>query len=211
MAAPASAAAAPDGAIALRLTGLTPSVEPAVVFASLAELSVGSFSDSCTVDVVEEHKDAYRISYPHIEPDAPAPTPHFSTRTVIRLTEVGAQPHYAGIVVHAWHTHHPTSADATIAALLVERAVSVIATERAWSAALHNNRQIGVATGILIARHDIGPQAAFAMLREVSQDTNTKLRDVAERFIAMAPGSPTAAGWAAKNTPILAAPDRLRC
>ncbi|BDX32784.1 hypothetical protein TUM20985_33310 [Mycobacterium antarcticum] len=211
MAAPDSVAASPDRAIALRLTGLTSSVEPAVVFASLAELSVGSFSDTCTVDVVEEHKDAYRISYPLVESDVSAQTPHFSTRTVIRLTEVGAQPHYAGIVVHAWHTHHPTSADATIAALLVERAVAVIATERSWGAALRSNREIGIAMGILMARHQIGAQAAFAMLREVSQVTNSKLRDVAERFIAMAPGSPTAAGWAAKNTPILAAPDRLRC
>ncbi|MBD3783020.1 MAG: GAF and ANTAR domain-containing protein [Micrococcales bacterium] len=45
--------------------------------------------------------------------------------------------------------------------------------------ALGSNREIGVAVGILMARHRVTREEAFGMLRVVSQDTNRKIRDVA--------------------------------
>lgn len=48
------------------------------------------------------------------------------------------------------------------------------------STALTTSRQIGAAVGILMSLHRITEDAAFALLRDVSQHTNRKLRDVAD-------------------------------
>jgi hypothetical protein len=45
--------------------------------------------------------------------------------------------------------------------------------------ALESNREIGVAMGILMQRHEVSRDEAFAMLRVVSQDSNRKLSAVA--------------------------------
>jgi GAF domain-containing protein len=49
--------------------------------------------------------------------------------------------------------------------------------------ALHNRDLIGQAKGILMARHGIGADAAFDMLRTHSQRTNSKLLAVVERVV----------------------------
>ncbi len=49
--------------------------------------------------------------------------------------------------------------------------------------ALQTNRQIGIAIGILMGRDLITAEQAFRELREVSQATNRKLRDVAQDVI----------------------------
>jgi GAF domain-containing protein len=49
--------------------------------------------------------------------------------------------------------------------------------------ALHNRDLIGQAKGILMYRHGIGPDEAFAILRTQSQRTNSKLLAVAERVV----------------------------
>ena len=49
--------------------------------------------------------------------------------------------------------------------------------------AIASNRDIGVAMGILSARHNIRPQEAFELLRVASQHTNRKLRDLAAEVI----------------------------
>jgi hypothetical protein len=49
--------------------------------------------------------------------------------------------------------------------------------------ALVSNRRISLAMGILMRDQDIDESQAFASLRHVSQDTNRKLRDVAEDVI----------------------------
>jgi AmiR/NasT family two-component response regulator len=51
------------------------------------------------------------------------------------------------------------------------------------TAAVQSNRVIGVALGILVERHDISPETAFAYLRRLSQDNNRKLRDLAEELV----------------------------
>ena len=44
-------------------------------------------------------------------------------------------------------------------------------------------QQIGVAQGILVERHKLTPDQAFALLVRVSQHRNIKLRDLAERLV----------------------------
>jgi len=46
-----------------------------------------------------------------------------------------------------------------------------------------SNRRIGMALGIVMRQHHLGEQEAFDALRRVSQNTNRKLRDVAEDVI----------------------------
>jgi GAF domain-containing protein len=50
--------------------------------------------------------------------------------------------------------------------------------------ALEGRDLIGQAKGILIARHGLSADEAFEALRVCSQNTNTKLRDVAEKLVA---------------------------
>ena len=46
-----------------------------------------------------------------------------------------------------------------------------------------SNRRIGMALGILMNQLDIDDEEAFDVLRRTSQNTNRKLRDVAEDVI----------------------------
>ena len=49
--------------------------------------------------------------------------------------------------------------------------------------ALVSNRRIGMAMGILMERHRVTEEQAFDQLRNLSQQGNIKLRDVAEQLI----------------------------
>jgi AmiR/NasT family two-component response regulator len=49
--------------------------------------------------------------------------------------------------------------------------------------ALETNRDIGAAIGILMYEHKIDREAAWNLLRAVSQRTNHKVRDVAMKVI----------------------------
>jgi hypothetical protein len=51
--------------------------------------------------------------------------------------------------------------------------------------ALTSNRRIGAAIGILMSRHKITYEDGFALLRQASQHSQTKLRDVAEKVLRM--------------------------
>lgn len=48
---------------------------------------------------------------------------------------------------------------------------------------LTSNREIGKAIGMLMARHNITEEQAFSILRRISQDTHTKLVDIAAKFV----------------------------
>jgi GAF domain-containing protein len=56
-------------------------------------------------------------------------------------------------------------------------------TARHLEQALDSNRRVGIAIGILMARHRLDEQAAFALLRTASQHANRKLRVMAEDVI----------------------------
>jgi AmiR/NasT family two-component response regulator len=49
--------------------------------------------------------------------------------------------------------------------------------------ALVSNRRIGMAMGILMERHRLTEEHAFDRLRDLSQRSNVKLRDVAEQVL----------------------------
>jgi ANTAR domain len=49
--------------------------------------------------------------------------------------------------------------------------------------ALQTNRRIGVAIGVLMSRHGLSEDDAFARLARASQLTNRKLRDIAEAVV----------------------------
>jgi GAF domain-containing protein len=57
--------------------------------------------------------------------------------------------------------------------------------------ALTTNRKIGVAVGVLMVRHGVTDEQAFAMLRKASQHLHRKLRDIAD-YVAMAGELPPA-------------------
>lgn len=49
--------------------------------------------------------------------------------------------------------------------------------------ALSSNRRIGAAIGVLMASRQVTSQEAFALLRRASNESNRKLRDVADRVV----------------------------
>lgn len=80
-----------------------------------------------------------------------------------------------------------------ITTLFAQQAAIVIANSVAYSSAVTTNAQlrealesrevIGKATGILMERERVSSEEAFGILRNVSQQTNRKLREVAEEVL----------------------------
>jgi GAF domain-containing protein len=76
--------------------------------------------------------------------------------------------------------------DEAIAHILARHASVAVATARhevSLSQAVDARKLVGQAMGILMERFDLDGDQAFAVLRRYSQDTNTKLRDVAQQLI----------------------------
>jgi GAF domain-containing protein len=74
----------------------------------------------------------------------------------------------------------------TIGMVLASHAAAAILASREGDqlqSALSTRDRIGQAKGIIMERFKIDDVRAFAMLRQLSQDTNTKLIDVAQRVI----------------------------
>lgn len=63
-------------------------------------------------------------------------------------------------------------------------ALQAARTEEQLRSAIAIRAVIGQAKGILIERYSITADRSFEVLRRVSQDTNTRLREVAERLVA---------------------------
>jgi hypothetical protein len=63
------------------------------------------------------------------------------------------------------------------------RLTAVEARARHLEVALASNRRIGMALGILMVRHGVTEERAFAALRRVSCRRNVKLREVAEEVV----------------------------
>jgi GAF domain-containing protein len=76
--------------------------------------------------------------------------------------------------------------DEAVAHILARHAAVAVATARqelTLAAAIDARKLVGQAMGILMERFDIDGDRAFAILRRYSQDTNTKLRDVAQQLV----------------------------
>ena len=73
-----------------------------------------------------------------------------------------------------------------IAHILARHASIAVATARheaSMTQAVDARKLVGQAMGILMERFDVDGDRAFAILKRYSQDTNTKLRDVAQQLI----------------------------
>jgi GAF domain-containing protein len=76
--------------------------------------------------------------------------------------------------------------DEAIAHILARHASVAVANARhdeSMAQAIDARKLVGQAMGILMERYGIDADRAFAILRRYSQDTNTKLRDVAHELI----------------------------
>jgi GAF domain-containing protein len=76
--------------------------------------------------------------------------------------------------------------DEAIAHILARHASIALASarhEETMVQAVDARKLVGQAMGILMERFDVDGDRAFAILRRYSQDTNTKLRDVAQQLI----------------------------
>jgi hypothetical protein len=111
------------------------SAQPAIVFLSLAQISVPIFSEECTVDIVEDDGAAYRINYPRADPgreqvhirvlsENRCVDRGYALRT--RFTSTG----YSGMMTHLWRTRVPTPADVSRAQILVRHGVDNVRAER---------------------------------------------------------------------------------
>ena len=79
-----------------------------------------------------------------------------------------------------------TGDDEAIAHILARHASVALASarhEQSMAQAVDARKLVGQAMGILMERFDVDGDRAFAILKRYSQDTNTKLRDVAQQLI----------------------------
>jgi GAF domain-containing protein len=79
-----------------------------------------------------------------------------------------------------------TEDDEAIAHILARHASVAVASarhEESMAQAVDARKLVGQAMGILMERFDVDADRAFAILKRYSQDTNTKLRDVAQHLI----------------------------
>ncbi|GAA1571882.1 MULTISPECIES: GAF and ANTAR domain-containing protein [Kribbella] len=79
-----------------------------------------------------------------------------------------------------------TTDDEAIAHVLAQHASVALASarhEETMAQAVDARKLVGQAMGILMERFDVDGDRAFAILKRYSQDTNTKLRDVAQQLI----------------------------
>ena len=76
--------------------------------------------------------------------------------------------------------------DEAVAHILARHASVAVATARKeenLARAVDARKLVGQAMGILMERYDVDGDRAFTILKRYSQDTNTKLRDVAQRLV----------------------------
>jgi GAF domain-containing protein len=76
--------------------------------------------------------------------------------------------------------------DEAVAHILARHASVAVATARkeaSLAQAVDARKLVGQAMGILMERYGLDGDRAFAILKRYSQDTNTKLRDVAQRLV----------------------------
>lgn len=91
----------------------------------------------------------------------------------------------AVLTVYADHVGAFDGASCELLALLASAAAVGVAAvvnrelARDLTRALASNREIGVAMGVLMTRHQLSREQAFELLRSASQNRNEKLRDVA--------------------------------
>lgn len=182
---------------------------PEVVFARVAELCVASLARACTIELVTSDSPFHRICRPdraggEAPESAAAPSPQFR-RLLDEGTDLITSPEEATLAIAggaagqaylgalSFARIDDTGADVRLARILISRAGQLIDHDQLTRAlpaavaradnlerALLSNRTIGVAMGILMVTRRLTEPAAFDRLRTASQNSNRKLRDVAE-------------------------------
>lgn len=129
---------------------LVASVEPAVVFTSLASHAVAELCNDCVIDIQDDGGHAYRLSYPpgtasaaagrRVDPHGDPPTERtlrleFADPTGTNRDDADEPSHrgedgYRGAATFGWRRQRPTRADAQIARLLIEQALRTVAWQR---------------------------------------------------------------------------------
>lgn len=97
---------------------------------------------------------------------------------------------YGALNLYAGRTNAFSRADLDEALLFAAHAGGAIGVSREMSGlreALRSRHLIGVAQGMLIQRYGLSLDQAFAVLARQSQETNTKLRDVAAQIVDSGP------------------------
>jgi hypothetical protein len=182
--------------LAMTARHLVASVEPAVVFGSLARLCVPSFSDDCHIDVMERERAPYRVESVvagNLRVAREVPRPSLGIRFHGSTLTAGS---YSGLARFVWNTRTPTVYDHTVAGLLIDRAVAVITQERLQErihvaedvnshlrTALQANRRISMAIGILMSNHAVTEDVAWEILRTDSQTSHHKISDIADDIV----------------------------
>jgi hypothetical protein len=184
------------------LAELPRTAEPAAVLAELARRCVATWCDSCTISI---DRDGYRLRWPPagaeldgpvgIEPERlprerSAPAGYQLAERELRVSSPAG---YA--MTWTYRRHRPADADLLLAQLALDRAVAILEVEqlraRAEAAdeladnlrvALSSSREIGMAMGIVMERHKLSPDQAFALLARISQQRQLRVREVAAQI-----------------------------
>jgi hypothetical protein len=168
------------------LTELVPSAEPAVAFSSAVRLCVPLLSDSASVTLTESEGQCYAITWP------PRQRPlAYSLETDVRIAPVDSHAGYHGVLALHFRDR-PSEYHGLLAQLIADRTVAAVERERHRAVlaqaqkrisnlelALTSNREIGIAMGVLMTTYKATSEEAFKMLRQASQRTHRKLRDIA--------------------------------
>ena len=202
---PARGSTTPDGDLTTPLDKavaisrrLIVSAEPAVVLTSLATACVPTFSDGCTIEVIENDRASYRICAP-VTADrdtSDEASPAGRIMTVFEGASGDTAEPYRGVITHTWRARAATLIDVAVARILTDRALAGVARERlaercdqaetnvaTLRLALENSRQIGAAVGVLMATHKITDDEAFNWLKAASARRGRMLSDIAAHVV----------------------------
>jgi GAF domain-containing protein len=98
--------------------------------------------------------------------------------------------HFGSMSLYADRSHVFSEEAAALGAMFAAHAAAAMSRanqERQLRAALDTRDVIGQAKGVLMERHDLNADEAFGVLVSLSQQTNTKLRVVAENLLTPTP------------------------
>jgi ANTAR domain-containing protein len=182
-------------AVVRALDTMVASTEPAVVFTSAARLCVPLICQSARVTITGPEQQAYAITWPPDATERHHPAPATSVSTLISSEPTEAHPGYRGTLTLHFPSP-PADQHAILAQLVVDRATALVHRERLTAlvveattrakhldVALASNREIGVAIGVIMSLRKVTREKAFDVLREVSQRTQRRLRDVADDVV----------------------------
>lgn len=124
-------------------------------------------------------------------PFAAAAQAHTPVRSLLSF-RLHLQPHppIASLNLYATHPDAFTNDTVTATAQLLAPAVVALAyqverqTRLDLQTAVHTNRQIAAAVGVIMSRGLVDYGTAFTLLRQASQNTNRKLREIADDVLA---------------------------